>query len=259
MFKKMILVAVVGGLAVAAFKGTRMASYVRNEIRSLHDAAEDEIPLEKRVAMLEDGVNRLDRFVLKKVKEVSVADADLQLVERDVKALADRQAGRKKELADRLAAAKAAGAAGTVPVVAGRDRSLADLDRDSATWEAQQRVLADMTSNRDTLRQHVTVLDDQLKTMVAERDGMRARVRALKVEVERVKLQQLKSRTPAGDSEIAKMKQEFRDLERKLLAEQKVIERLPAVDDEPVAPAAASIEAIEARLNGGKADQKDKE
>ena len=200
-------------------------------------------------------MNRLDRFVLKKVKEVSVADADLQLVDRDVKALGDRQAAKKKELADRLAAAKAAaGGAGTVPVAATRDR-LSDLDRDSATWEAQQRVLADMTSNRDTLRQHVSVLDDQLKTMVSERDAMKVRVRALKVEVERVKLQQLKSRTPAGDSEVAKMKQEFRDLERKLLAEQEVLKRLPAIDDaEPVAPTAASLEAIEARLNGTKAD-----
>ena len=52
MFKKMILVAVVGALAVAAFKSTKVGTYVRNEIRGLQEAAEDEIPLEKRVAML---------------------------------------------------------------------------------------------------------------------------------------------------------------------------------------------------------------
>lgn len=250
MFKKMILVAVVGGLAVAAFKGTRFASYVRHEIKGLRDAADDSIPLEKRVVLLEEGVNKLDRHVLKKIKEVSEVAAGLKLADDDVTVLADKQAARKKQLDDRLAAVEADAAKGQP--VGTADRRLADLDRDTANWEANQKVLAGLTANRDTLKQHVAVLDEQLKTMVAERDAMKVRVRALKVEVERVKLQQLQSRTPAGDSETATMKAEFRDLEKRLLAEQEALKRMPLVED--AAPAAvrttATLGDIKARLNG---------
>ena len=52
MIKKLIVVAVVGGLAVAALKGTKWASYVRSEVKSWRDAAEDSVPPEKEIARL---------------------------------------------------------------------------------------------------------------------------------------------------------------------------------------------------------------
>ena len=257
MIRKLIVVAVVAGVAVAAVKGTRWASYVRSEIKTIRDEAEDEIPLEKRVAMLEDGVSRLDRHVLKKVGEVAKAKAEVTLTEKEVAQLEDRQVAKKKQLNDRLAAIRAS-STGTVTIgteTMATSRAVSDLDRDSRLLEANQKVLTDLQSNRDNQKQSVAVLDEQLNTLIAQRDEMRVRVRSLKVEVQRIHLQQMKSRTPAGDTELATIKQEFRDVERKLLTEQERLKLLPLVDDsvEPTPqPSPTSLDAIDGRLNGPK-------
>jgi len=257
MLKKLIVVAVVAGVAVAAVKGTRWASYVRSEIKSIQTEAEDEIPLDKRVAMLEDGVNRLDRHVLKKVNEVARAKAELSLTEQEVTAQEARQTAKKKVLNDRLAVIRASNT-GTVTI--GTDtmavtRAVAELDAASKLYEANQKVLSDLQSNRDNQRQSVSVLDEQLNTLIAQRDEMRIKVRSLKVEVQKIHLQQMKSRTPAGDTELANVKQEFREIERKLLTEQERLKLLPRIDDDTEVtppPAPTSLDTIEGRLNGPK-------
>jgi len=257
MIRKLIVVAVVAGVAVAAVRGTRWASLVRTEIQSIRNEAEDEIPLEKRVAMLEDGVNRLDRHVLKKVNEVAKAKAELSLTEKEVADQEARQTAKKKQLNDRLAAIRASNnntvTIGTETVAV--SRAVAELDAASRLYEANQKVLADLQSNRDNQRQSVAVLDEQLNTLIAQRDEMRVKIRSLKVEVQRIHLQQMKSRTPAGDTELANVKQEFRDLERRLLTEQERLKLLPRVDDDSEAtppPAPTSLDTIDGRLNGPK-------
>jgi hypothetical protein len=65
----------------------------------------------------------------------------------------------------------------------------------------------------------------------------------------------MKSRTPAGDTELANVKQEFRDLERRLLTEQERLKLLPRIDDdaEPTPPPTpTSLDTIDGRLNGPK-------
>jgi len=83
MFKKLIVVAVVGGLAVAAINKTRLGSYVRTEIRGLREAAEDQIPPEKEIARLRDEVGRIDQDMRKIVKQkVALEQERDQLLDR---------------------------------------------------------------------------------------------------------------------------------------------------------------------------------
>src|SRR6266568_249524 len=65
MIKKLIVVAVVGGLAVAAVKGTKWASYVRSEVCSWRQAAEDAVPPETEIARLRGEVKNLDEDTIK--------------------------------------------------------------------------------------------------------------------------------------------------------------------------------------------------
>src|SRR5436305_4012864 len=91
MIKKLIVVAVVGGLAVAAINKTRFGSYVRTEIRGLREAAEDQIPPDKEIARLRDEVNRIDQDMRKVVKQKVALEQ-----ERDE--LLDRKAAIEKNL-----------------------------------------------------------------------------------------------------------------------------------------------------------------
>jgi hypothetical protein len=68
MIKKLILMAVVGGIAVAALKGTRVGSFVRSEVRSLREAAEEQVPPEREIARLRAEVRNLDQDHVKVVK-----------------------------------------------------------------------------------------------------------------------------------------------------------------------------------------------
>jgi chromosome segregation ATPase len=76
MIKKLILMAVVGGVAVAALKGTRVGSFVRNEVRSLRDAAEENIPPEREIARLRTEVRNLDQDHVKVVKQLARVQSD---------------------------------------------------------------------------------------------------------------------------------------------------------------------------------------
>src|SRR5262245_25882920 len=69
MIKKLIVVAVVGGLAVAAVSKSRIGSYLRTEWKCLREAAEEQIPPEKEIARLRDEVSRIDTDIKKVVKE----------------------------------------------------------------------------------------------------------------------------------------------------------------------------------------------
>ena len=71
MLKKLIVVAVVGGLAVAAVKGTKFASYIRTEVHSWREAAEDAVPPEKEIERLRGEVKMLDEDTIKIVKQLA--------------------------------------------------------------------------------------------------------------------------------------------------------------------------------------------
>src|SRR5205814_2028167 len=70
------VVAVVGGLAVAALKGTKWASYVRSEVKSWRDAAEDSVPPEKEIARLRGEVKMLDEDTIKIVTQLARLQSD---------------------------------------------------------------------------------------------------------------------------------------------------------------------------------------
>jgi len=85
MIKKLIVVAVVGGLAVAAINKTRLGSYVRAEIRGLREAAEDQIPPEKEIARLRDEVGKIDQDLRKVVKQkVALEQERDELLDRKI-------------------------------------------------------------------------------------------------------------------------------------------------------------------------------
>ena len=64
MLKKMVVLGVIGFVAVSALGGTKIASYIRSEIREARDRAENNIPPEKEIARLRNELKLLDKDIM---------------------------------------------------------------------------------------------------------------------------------------------------------------------------------------------------
>jgi chromosome segregation ATPase len=254
MFKKMIVVAVVGGLAVAAIKGTRWASYIRTELNSLRESAEEEIPLDKQLAMLEDGVKRLDRTILSKINEVAKAQAEAGDLDKQVVDLQARQNEKKVKLSEWLTAIKTANG----QFVKVGDKSFAksaveaDLDRDFKQWELNNVTLEKLKIARDAHLQNATILKEQLDALVAQQKQVGAEVQALKAELQQLRLKQIKSKVQSDNSDLARLKEDLRKLRVKVDAQQHKQNLMTEVFGKAETPQAApslTLDAIEAKLN----------
>src|SRR5688572_64806 len=106
MLKKLIVVAVVGGLAVAAFQGTRWASYIRSEIRAAREAADDQIPPEKEIGRLRAEVKLLDGDVMKVVNQLARERVGVERLNEQVAELRSKQGSAKESLRARASAIK---------------------------------------------------------------------------------------------------------------------------------------------------------
>jgi len=261
MFRKLIVAAVVGGLAVAAVKCTKLGRYAWHEVRGAWAQAENDIPLEKQIAMLEEDVKVLDsKTIPKKIHELAEIRAERQLLDQQVATLEKSQKATQEALAARLKAIKEATGhvsvdGKPVPVA----EALAALERDTRSWELGQQTLTNLRTARDQAKQNGDVLGDQLKALVAQKEDLSAKIQVLKTKLRQVRLQQMKSDHQADDGELARLKAATQELEKKVLTEEQKQAVTTEVYGAKAAPPAAvaapvttSVTDLESRINGSK-------
>lgn len=262
MFKKMILVAVVGALAVAAFKSTKVGSYVRNEIRSMQEAAEDQVSPEQEIARLRGEVKLLDEDTIKVVKQLARLQsdqADLEARHKDLQARLGDTAKRKDALAAEARAAEAKEKAGeaTAFVVFNDHRySLA----------AAKLKLKDLVQSEKDLGKQVAAVQakvdsqqriaDKLEAQRLEAGRLKATLETtideLEVEYQGLKLKQMESKYQTDGSRSAEIKESVAKLRKRLDVQRR---ELALLQDEPAAGAptvAESVDEIMAGANGPK-------
>jgi len=98
MLKKMVLLAVAGFAVVAVFSGTKIASFIRSEVRSARQQAEDSIPPEKEIARLRSEVAQLDRDSKALVHQLAKKRVEVNQLKDDVDGLAAKQSAEKARL-----------------------------------------------------------------------------------------------------------------------------------------------------------------
>lgn len=240
MLKKMVILGVVGFVAVSALGDTKLASYIRSELREARERAEANIPPEKEVARLRNELKLLDKDIVAVINELAkqrVAVNDLQSQTED---LAAKQTAALASLKDRGQAIKSAQGhvtfgTRTVNVADARTELEADANRYKATQkslESMQALLANRIKVRDSLEKQLVAMKAQKAELNAAVDDMEAQLAALK-------LQQMESKYQTDDTRLAKIKEDLRTLKTKVDVEREKLKLMPIANEStPAAPAA---------------------
>jgi chromosome segregation ATPase len=259
MFKKLLLVAVVGVVAVAALKGTRFFGYAKNEVEEISAWVEDRMPVEKKIAHLRKEVKGLEKDVDRVAGElareiVAVRDTAADL-ERESVALADEEK-KVRAMAEKLKDA-------THQVTYGRETISIDLAKQRLSADVKRVVTRQKTV--DTLRHTLAAregikdtLQKQMATLKTQKVALAAEIDALEAEYKDLQLKQMESRFQFDDTRLARIKESIRNLKNDIDVKKVKLELRPGVVEEPTgAPAnGLSVDDILAPLNGKKADEK---
>lgn len=259
MLKKMVILAVVGTVAFAAISGTKIASYIRSEVRAAREHAEESIPPEKEIARLKNEVALLDGDIKKLVHHLAKERVEVNQLKDKVDEMTAKQS-RDLELYDaRYAALEKAEKNNTQQVSFG-DRSvsvndarrdldsmLVRLENNKKSITAHESLLANRIKVRDTLEKQLEAMKNQKSELANSVDAMEAELAALK-------LQQMESKYQTDDTRLAKIKEDMQKLKTKVAVEREKLNLLPTVheDNGPVTKSTENLKNRREALTGGK-------
>jgi len=249
MLKKMVILGVIGFVAVTALGGTKLASYIRSEIRAARQEAEDSIPPEKELARLEDELKQFDKDLLTKAREVAAARKSVKKDQDDLQALTDQHNADKVRLDAFAKAIKDAEAGPTedtekkvafenraIKIAKAKDELKAAVARYQAkekSLETLEQTLAQSVENRD-------MLEKQLDTMKGKKDKLAIDLKKLRAKMNALKLQQMKGKPSVDDSRLSKLEEDMNKLETKLDVESDALDLVRPVLPPPAAPPAST-------------------
>lgn len=257
MIKKLIVVAVIGGLAVAAFKNSRIGSHIRHEIASIREAAESAIPPEKEISRLRSELKNLDQDVMKVVNLLAKERVEVETLKQTVADNRTRQSTTKELLTARANSIKEAEAK-TESFVSFGDRKVgltaakAELEDGVKRYTSNQKSLETLEltlASRERVRDG---LEKQLEALKGQKQELAVAIDALEAELTMLKLQQTESKYQTDGSRLARIKEDMRTLKQKVDIEREKLKLLPAAfDGAATSPTSnKSVDAIMAPVTG---------
>lgn len=262
MIKKLIVVAVVGGLAVAALSKTKFWSHIRTEVKSWRDAAEEQIPPEKEIARLRDEVSHFDADIKKVVKEQAKLEQERDELVARKKTLEKNLPGMRDRLTERAAVVESAEArakAGDkdVTVQFGPDDKPITMGAAKvklAAWvdelSSAEKEVAHLEKKIDSLNRIIAKLDEKQAAMKKAKAELESAIDDLQEQLLDLQIQQTESKYQTDDSRIARVKQDI-EKQRKRIDLQK--RELAKLQGEEAGAANKSVKEIMAPVN--KADK----
>lgn len=251
MFKKLILMAVVGGVAVAALKNTRIGSYVRSEIKSIRDTVEDEIPPEREVARLRAEVKNLDQDRYKVVKQLARLQSDQAAATDRVAELEKKKSETAEVMNARAAAVRAAEAkakAGEVNVNVVLGDATVSLDTGKARLKESVRLYTDLDKQlghtRTKLDSQARIIDQltrQLAAFERLKGELDAAIDGLEEEVHALAAAQLESRYQTDNTRAAQIKDALAAAKKRLDIRRRELALLQNPDGRP----AGTVESVD--------------
>lgn len=250
MLKKLLLTAAVAAVAVTAIRGTKVATHARHEVESLRDWADEQIPVEKKIAQMRKDVGHLDRDV-ERVKD----ELAREIVEtRELRDAVASQKARVETEATALVARGEAIKGGAAKVAAGRggvgaDEARGELKRDvdlhlkrKAQLASLEKTLAQREKIRDTLER-------QLDSMARQKLELRAEIDAVEAEFKAVQLARVESKYQHDDSRLARVKESLNALKKRIAIDKEKVALSPrGAEDASPRPTGESVEQILAPL-----------
>jgi chromosome segregation ATPase len=236
MIKKLIVVAVVGGLAVAAVSKTKFWSHIRSEVKSWREAAEEQIPPEKEIARLREEVKYLDADIKKVVKEQAKLEQERDEMVARKKTLEKNLPGMRERLAARAGVAESAeqrAKAGEkdVTVQFGPDDkpiSLTAAKVKLSAWVeelvAAEKEVEHLTKQIESRNRIIAKLDEKQAAMKKAKGELESAIDDLEEQLLDLQIQQTESKYQTDDTRLSRIKQDIEkqrkriDLQKRELA-----------------------------------------
>ena len=243
MIKKLIVVAVVGGLAVAALSKSRFGSYIRTEIKSLRQQAEDQIPPEKEIARLRDEVNLIDKDIKKVVKEQVAKEqerdelvARKKLLEKNLPGMRDRLMARAAVVESAEERAKNGEKDVTVQFTPeDRPVSLRDAKIKLEVWVTEVASAEKEASHLDakiaSLNRIILKLDEQQAAMKKAKADLDAAIDELQEDVLALQIQQMESKYQTDDTRTARIKEAIEKQRKRIDLQKRELAKLQGTGD----------------------------
>jgi chromosome segregation ATPase len=267
MIKKLIVVAIVGGLAVAAVKGTKWASLVRSEVKSWREAAEDAVPPEKEIARLRGEVKLLDEDTIKIVKQLARLQSDqADLVNRE-KTLETNKSKvaetlRTRETSVREAEQKSKSGETNVSVLFGEKKYSLGAAKEQLKATVREytdfdKELTHVRMKQDTQQRIIDKLEKQRLEMSRLKGDLDSAIDEMEVQVQALKLQQMESKYQTDDTRVAQIKESIAKVNKRLDIQRRELAMLQDSNVTPGAPAITeTVDEIMAPINGAKVTSK---
>jgi chromosome segregation ATPase len=235
----LLLVGVIAAAGVIVLKGTKFFGYAKHEVAEWKDWADDQVPVEKKIAQMRKDVAALDKDLetvktelatsIVKVRELTADTNDLQAA---VKSEQDAVLARGEAIKD--ATEKVELRKGTfisVPDAKERlTRDVAILKTKKVQLDAMQKSLAEHQRIKATLEGQFESLRTQKRELATQIDAVEAEYKALQ-------LQQIESKYQTDDSRLARIKENLRKMRTKLDVEKEKLKLTPKVHEAPASTA----------------------
>lgn len=249
MLKKLVILGVVGFVAVAAFRGTKIGSYIRSEVCSMRDQAESYIPPEQEIGRLRNEIKSLDKDVLTVVSQLAKEKVEIDDLKEKTETQKAKLAKDRERIDKRAEAIKSA----TEYVVFGERRlsvaaAKSELEADVKRHAANQDALTSLVKTIAKRQEIKASLEQQLETLKNQKAELAAAVDGLEAELNALKLQQMESKYQTDDSRLSKIKEDIRALKMKMDIEREKNKLMPAALDPPSASSSKSVDDIMAPL-----------
>lgn len=249
MIKKLLLLAAVGGLAFVGIRATKMGSYARTEVSALGEWADEQIPVEKKIATMRKEVSGLDRDIeavkdelakeIVEVRELNTNTAQFRAqIENEQKSILAR-GEQLKDATEKVTVGKL-----TISVPEAKDQ----LQRDVSRHVNRKKQLASMEQSLGHRERIKDSLEKQLDGMVKQKQELAAAIDAVEAEYKSLQLQQIESKYQTDDSRLAKIKESLRGMRKKLDVEREKLKLTPRTSEEAV-DSAKSVDEILAPLS----------
>ena len=255
MFKKLLLVGVIAAAGVFVLKGTKFFGYAKQEVVSWKDWADDQVPVEKKIAQMRKEVVGLDGDLEKvktelatsivKVRELTAQSADQRaIVTSDQKQLQARGDAIRDALANKGDDDKTK--VNAVSVTDAKER----LARDVNVWKSRKTHLDALEQSLAHHERIKATLEQQFDSLRTQKEDLKAQIDAVEAEYKALQLQQIESKYQTDDTRLARIKENLRSMRTKLDVEKEKLKLTPKVHEAPASTTGAeqSVEEILAPL-----------
>lgn len=255
--KKLLLVGVVVGAGVFAFRHTKIASHAKSEVSNLVEWVESNVPPEKEIARLRKDVSALDKDIknvgaalAKETVEVKYLREDAGKLKAQVGTEHDKIVARGQVISD--ATEKVAHGSRMISATEAKELLNGDVTRHLS----RKKALAAMETSLGAKEKVKETLERQLDELKKKKIELAAEIDTIESEFNVLKLQQMESKYSFDDSRLSKIKKSLQELKKKHDIAVAELNLAPVINAENPSADTMSVDEILGRLGGDQAEKK---